>query len=287
MTEDADRIVYLNGAFLPAAEARVSVFDRGFLMADAVYEYTAVLDGRLIDFDGHMQRLERSLGALGYEYRVDRADMLTLHREMVARNRIDVGGVYLQVSRGAAERNFIMPRGIEPTIMSFTQRLNFIDHPLAETGLKFISVEDSRWARCDIKSVQLLYTSMAKTRAAEAGVNDALFVRDGYVTEATASNVFIVRDGTVVTRPRSTEILPGVTRRSVIELCARHDLKLEERAFTVAEVQAADEAFITASPMYVLPMVEVDGQPIGDGTVGELTRKLRSIFLADARASAV
>lgn len=287
MTEVSDRIVYLNGAYLPTAEAKVSVFDRGFLMADAVYEYTAVLDGKLLDFENHMQRLARSLRELDFDYEIDRDEMLALHREMIKRNRLDIGGIYLQVSRGVAERDFVMPRGIEPTIMSFTQELNFLEHPLNKTGLKCISVEDSRWTRRDIKSVQLLYTTMVKTRAVAAGVNDALFVQDGYVTEATAANVFIVKHGTIRTRPSSSDILNGVTRRSVIELCARHDLKFEERAFTVAEVQSADEAFITASPLYVLPIVEVDGQPVGNGKVGEMTQLLRDIYLKDAQATAV
>lgn len=287
MSLTGNRTVYLNGQYVPETEAKVSIFDRGYLMADAVYEYTAVIGGKLIDFPGHLKRLQLSLSSLGYDYEVNEEQMLALHRRLVELNSIDVGGVYIQVSRGVADRDFVFPKALEPSIMAFTQDINFLDNPINETGLKVISVEDGRWARRDIKSVQLLYTSMVKTKAVEAGAHDAFFVKDGFVTEATSANAFIVEDGCLITRALSSDILHGVTRRAVLELAKAHNLELDERAFAVEEVKAADEAFVTASPIYVLPVVEIDGVQIGTGKPGAMTQKLREIFLEDAKANAL
>lgn len=287
MTKAGDRTVFLNGAYVPETEAKVSIFDRGYLMADAVYEYTAVIGGKLIDFPGHMARLQTSLEALDFGYRVDPEEFLGIHRALISRNSIDVGGVYLQISRGVADRSFPFPNALTPTISAFTQTINFLDHPANETGLKVISVDDGRWARSDIKSVQLLYTCMARTRAVNAGAQDAFFVRDGLVTEATAANAFIVRDGRLITRALSPDILHGVTRRAVLDLAATQDVALEERGFSVEEVKMADEAFVTASPMYVLPVVQIDGEQIGSGGPGPITRTLRTLFLEHAMANAM
>lgn len=287
MTSDPSRIVYLNGAYLPEAEAKVSIFDRGYLMADAVYEYTAVIDGKLLEFDAHIARLQRSLDELQIDMQVDRDALLEMHRSLISRNAIDVGGVYLQVSRGVADRDFVFPQSCEPTVMAFTQRLNFLDHPAIHSGLKVISVEDGRWARPDIKTTQLLYTSMVKTQAQQRGAHDAIFVKDGYVTEATSANLFIVKDGRLITHPGTRDILHGVTRRAILALAEDLDIPLETRPFTLEEAQSADEVFMTASPLYVLPVTTIDGVPVAQAVPGAMAGNLRARFLDAARSSAV
>lgn len=287
MNKNLNRTVYVNGDFLPERDAKVSIFDRGFLMADAVYEYTAVIDGKLIEFDAHIERLRRSLGELQMNCPIKRDGFLAMHRALIAQNDIDIGGVYVQISRGVADRNFAFPTGLVPTVIAFTQTLNFLDNPINDIGLKVISVEDGRWSRRDIKSVQLLYTAMAKTQAIERGANDAFFVKDGFVTEATAANAFIVKDGRIITRALSSDILHGVTRKAILALCVARGLAIEERAFTIAEAQAADEVFVTASPFYALPVIEVDGKMVGDGLPGNMTRELRSLVISEARANSI
>ncbi|MCX7560235.1 D-amino-acid transaminase [Sulfitobacter sp. F26204] len=281
------RIVYLNGEFLTEEDAKVSVFDRGFLMADAVYEYTAVIDGKLSEFDAHIDRLKRSLGELQMQCPLSRDEILQMHRRLVAKNNIDVGGVYLQISRGIAERDFLFPDNTTPTVTAFTQTLNFVENPINEVGLKVVSVEDGRWIRRDIKSVQLLYTSMVKTDAVARGANDAFFVKDGFVTEATSANAFIVKDGRIITRQLSSDILHGVMRKAIMGLRDSAQLQIEERPFSIAEAQAADEVFITASPIYALPVVEVDGVKVGTGRPGDVTRRIRTTMLDEARSNAI
>lgn len=287
MSNSGIRTVYLNGEYLPETEAKVSIFDRGYLLADAVYEYTATIGGALIGFDAHMARLQRSLDELDIKYALDHKTFLVMHQELVRRNELGNGGVYLQISRGVADRDFAFPQGLKPTVMAFTQEVNFLDNPVNDAGLKVVSAEDGRWVRRDIKTVQLLYTAMVKTQANEVGVHDAFFVKDGFVTEATSANAFIIRNGRIVTRALSQDILHGVTRKAVLELARRQNLAIEERAFTIAEAQEADEVFITASPIYALPVVEVDGRQVASGKPGRLTRELRQLFIDEAIASAI
>lgn len=287
MTAINDRTVFLNGEYLPASEAKVSVFDRGYLLADAVYEFTAVVDGKLVDFQSHMNRMQSSLDALAYKYLIEYDELLEMHHRLIDYNELDVGGVYMQISRGVADRDFAFPSGITPTIMAFTQKLNYLDNPIVEKGLKVITIDDGRWARRDIKSVQLLYTSMAKTQAMEKGVHDALFVKDGFVTEATSANAFIVKDGCLITRSLSNDILHGVTRRAVLALAQQCGFKTIERNFTVSEALSADEVFVTASPLYVMPVVEIDGEKINGGIPGPSTRKLRKALISVGVSSAV
>lgn len=284
---DPERIVFLNGEYVPAGQAQVSVFDRGYLMADAVYEFTAVLDGKLLDFPAHMKRLRRSLGEIGMACPLEESALLEMHKTLVSRNGIDVGGVYLQISRGVAERDFVFPEGASPTVMAFTQALNFLKHPANERGLSVVSVSDGRWARRDIKTTQLLYTSMVKTRAQADGADDVLFVQDGVVTEGSSANAFIVRGNRLITAALSQDLLHGITRASVLQLAEEAGLEVEERAFSIREAQAADEAFITASPLYALPIVRIDGQPVGTAAPGPYTKRLRQLFLAKARATAI
>lgn len=285
------RTVYVNGEYLPENEAKISIFDRGFLMADGVYEVTSVLDGKLIDFDGHAARLNRSLGELEMASPVNRDELLAIHRELVSRNGIDQGMIYLQITRGApADRDFAFPDPDETpsSIVLFTQnKPNLADNPVARKGLKIIAIDDARWERRDIKTVQLLYPSMGKMMAKKAGVDDAWLVQDGFVTEGTSNNAYIVKGGKIITRERSHDILHGITRAAVLRFAAEAQMQVEERNFTVAEAQEADEAFITSASTFVMPVVEIDGAELGGGTPGPVAVRLREIYLEESRKAAI
>jgi D-alanine transaminase len=282
------RTVYVNGEYLPEEEAKVSVFDRGFLFADGVYEVTSVLGGKLIDFPGHAKRLWRSLAELEMESPVTEEELLEIHRELVARNDIDEGLVYLQVTRGAADRDFAFPKDARPTLVMFTQaKPGLADSPLARTGIRVISIPDIRWGRRDIKTVQLLYPSMGKMMAKKAGADDAWMVEDGQVTEGTSNNAYIVKGNRIVTRHLGTEILHGITRAAVLRFAREAQMEVEERPFTIDEAKEADEAFITSASMFVMPVVSIDGAMIGNGAPGKVAGRLREIYLEESRKAAV
>ncbi|RKF13917.1 D-amino-acid transaminase [Roseovarius spongiae] len=285
------RTVYVNGAYLPETEAVVSVFDRGFLMADAVYEVTSVLGGRLIDFAGHCARLERSLAELDMRKPACFDALLDIHRELVARNGLEDGLIYLQVTRGSpGDRDFVFPDpdATEPTVVLFTQsKPGLADSAQAKTGLKVISVEDIRWGRRDIKTVQLLYPSMGKMMAKKAGADDAWLVEDGCVTEGTSNNAYIVLNGRIVTRALGADILHGITRAAVLRFAREAQMEVEERSFTIAEAQGADEAFVTSASAFVMPVVEIDGVTLGDGAPGPVARRLREIYIDESLKTAV
>ncbi len=285
------RTVYLNGDYLPENEAMVSIFDRGFLMADGVYEVTSVLDGKLIDFAGHMARLKRSLGELDMINPLGDAEWLDIHRQLVRVNEVQSGGVYLQVTRGApGDRDFVFPdpETTPATVVLFTQsKPGLIDSAQAKTGIKVISVDDIRWGRRDIKTVQLLYPSMAKMMAKAAGCDDAWLVEDGFVTEGSSNNAYIVKDGRIITRDLSNDILHGITRAAVLRFAREAQMDIEERPFTIDEAQAADEAFITSATMFVTPVVEIDGAKIGTGTPGTVAPRLREIYFEESRKTAI
>ena len=233
------RIVYVNGDYLDEAEAKVSIFDRGFLMADGVYEVTSVLGGRLIAFAGHVERLGRSLSELDMASPVTMDSLLDIHRELVIRNDLVDGLIYLQVTRGApADRDFEFPDPDETpsTLVMFTQsRPGLADNPMAKKGIKVISIEDIRWGRRDIKTIQLLYPSMGKMMAKKAGADDAWLVADGLVTEGTSNNAYIVKCNRIITRELSNDILHGITRAAVLRFAREAQMQIEERAFTIAE----------------------------------------------------
>lgn len=282
-------IAYVNGVYTPLADARVSILDRGFLFADGVYEVAAVIDGRLVDNEAHLSRLARSLGELRLESPVPMAEIVEIERSLVARNGVNEGLVYLQITRGVAERDFSFPKGVTSTLVGFAQKKNILASPAAESGIKVVTTPDLRWARRDIKSVALLAQVLAKQAASEAGCQEAWMIdADGFVTEGSSSTAFIItRAGAIVTRPNSTDILPGCTRRAVIALAESEGLTIEERAFSVAEAQDAAEAFLTSASNLVLPVVAIDGRPLGAGVPGALARKLRAIYLDFARATSV
>ncbi|WP_372887161.1 D-amino-acid transaminase [Shimia sp.] len=285
------RTVYVNGQYLPETEATVSIFDRGFLMADAVYEVTSVLGGKLIDFEGHAVRLKRSLDELEMAEPCSKEELLEIHRKLVELNEIDEGLIYLQVSRGSdGDRDFVFPdpETTKPTIVLFTQsKPGLADSAAARKGARIISIEDIRWGRRDIKTVQLLYPSMGKMMAKKAGVDDAWLIEDGYVTEGTSNNAYFVKNGTIVTRPLSNDILHGITRKAVLRMAEEAQMQIEERLFTIEEAKAADEAFTTSASAFVMPVVEIDGVALGDGTPGPIARRLREIYLEESRKAAI
>jgi D-alanine transaminase len=284
------RTVYVNGEYLPEEEAKISVFDRGFLMADGVYEVTSVLDGKLVDFDGHAKRLERSLKELDMASPVTMEELLAIHRELIARNDLEEGGIYLQITRGApADRDFAFPDPDETpsSIVLFTQVKNLANAPAAQTGISVISIEDLRWARRDIKTVQLLYPSMGKMMAKKAGADDAWMVEDGVVTEGTSNNAYIVKGGKIITRQLSNDILHGLTRAAVLRLAKEAQMEVEERGFTIEEAKEADEAFVTSATTFVQPVVKIDEAPVGEGKPGRIALRLREIYIDEARKKAI
>jgi D-alanine transaminase len=285
------RTVFVNGEYLPETEAKVSIFDRGFLMADGVYEVTSVLGGKLIDFEGHAKRLERSLNELDMQKPEEFDDLLDIHRKLVELNGIEEGMIYLQITRGAPDdRDFVFPdpEATRPTLVLFTQnKPGLAANPVADKGIKVISIEDIRWGRRDIKTVQLLYPSMGKMMAKKAGCDDAWMVEDGHVTEGTSNNAYIVKDGKIITRGLSNDILHGITRAAVLRFAQEAQMEVVERPYTIEEAQAADEAFVTSASTFVMPVVEIDGAAVGDGQVGPVAKRLREIYLDESLKTAI
>ena len=280
-------MAFVNGEYLPETEAKISIFDRGFLFADAIYEITSVIGGRLIDFEGHMNRLDRSLKELGMELPMTVKEIRELHLRLIDDNEIGDGLVYLQVTRGAAERDFAYPSPETPqSVVMFTQsKPGLADNPLADRGLNVVTRPDLRWGRRDIKTVQLLYASMAKMEAKAEGADDAWLVEDDVVTEGTSNNAYIVKNGVIVTRDLGSEILPGITRAAVLRCAREAQMTVEERAFTIEEAMAADEAFVTSATSFVMPVVTIDGHDVGQGTPGPVARRLREIYLDEHRSA--
>jgi len=276
------RICYVNGQYLPENDAKISIFDRGFLFGDGVYEVTPVVNSRLVDFDAHIERLDRSLGELKMAWPCTKDEIRAMHHELVKRNDLNEGMIYMQVTRGVADRMFNFPKDITSTIIAFTQKAALVDNPYARTGIKVITTPDIRWGRRDIKTVMLLAPVLGKQAAVEAGVTDAWMVQDGKITEGTSNNAFIVKDGKVITRPLSNDILPGCTRRALFRLAKEQGVQIEERLFTPEEAYEADEAFITSASQFVMPVTEIDGKRIGGGQPGPISRKMRDLFLEEA-----
>jgi D-alanine transaminase len=284
-----EQIVYVDGSFVPAAEARVSVFDRGFLFADGIYEVSAVLDGKLIDNESHLARLERSVGEIALALPETLPRIVEIQKELIARNSLVDGVVYIQVTRGAViPRDFAFPKNAKPTLVMFTSAKDIVNAASAKTGIGVVTVPDIRWARRDIKSVALLAQVLAKQAAAEAGAGEAWMIEDGKVTEGGSSSAFILtQDDVLVTRQNSSAILPGCTRKAVMKLAEERQLRVEERAFSVAEALAAKEAFITSASLFVQGVVTIDGKTVANGKPGPMTNRLREIYVEFARATAV
>ena len=283
------RIAYVNGEFVPLTEARVSILDRGFLFADGIYEVTAVLDGGLVDHGHHMARLKRSLGEIGLSCPAGEEELTRLQLELLRRNGLTEGTLYLQVTRGAAERDFRFPgTDIPSSLVMFTQARDLVDNPAARTGIAVKSVPDLRWKRRDIKSIALLAQVLAKQEAAAAGCAEAWMVEDGFVTEGASSSAFIItRQRALIARPLGHEILPSVTRISVLKLAEEQDLKIESRRFSLQEAHDAQEAFNCSAGGLVMPVICIDGSNIGQGVPGDITKRLRQIYIEHARQTVI
>jgi len=277
------RIVYVHGQFVPEEEARIGLFDRGFLFGDAVYEVTAVIAGRMIDNDLHLARLERSLGELDIPLSLSRADIEAVQAGLIGRNALSDGVVYLQVSRGEADRDFFYPEAMEPKLVGFTQAKALTGTKAQAEGIAVDLQPDPRWNRRDIKTTMLLGQVMAKQAARGRGFSDVWLVEDGVVTEGASSTAHIItHDGRILTRAVSEATLPGCTQRALARLCERHGLRIEERAFTPQEAQEAAEAFQTSASSLVTPVVRIGDQAVGDGRPGPMTRKLQALYLEAA-----
>lgn len=288
MSNPTGRIVYLNGEFVSENAAHLSVFDRGFLFGDGIYEVTAVLEGKLIDSALHMARLERSAREIDVPLPVSVGEIVEIERRLVRDNNVVEGVVYLQLTRGAEDRNFLFSSEIKPTLLLFTQ-VKTLEHVAAvDKGVSVKSVADLRWARRDIKSVCLLPQVMAKRIAKAEGCDEAWMIEDGFVTEGASSTAYIVTDdGRIVTRGNSSATLPGCTRLAALELAREQGLTVEERPFSLDEALNAREACLTSASNFVVPVTRIDGKPIGDGKPGPMVKRLRELYLENARRTAI
>ncbi|MGV1800231.1 D-amino-acid transaminase [Agrobacterium vitis] len=288
MSNPALRTVYLNGAFLAENEAHISIFDRGFLFGDGIYEVTAVLDGKLVDSALHMARLERSVGEIGGHLPVSTDEIVEIERRLIAENGLKEGMIYLQYTRGAEDRNFLYSEDLAPTLLLFTQSKSLDVASVMEKGLRVKTVTDQRWARRDIKSVCLLPQVLAKRAAKAEGCDEAWMVEDGFVTEGASSTAYIVTaDDKIITRANSNATLPGCTRLALLQLAKEHGLVIEERPFSVEEALAAREAALTSASNFIVPITTIDGKPVGDGTPGPVVTRLRALYMENARRTAI
>ena len=282
------RQVYINGDFKKEDEAKVSVFDRGLLFSDSLYEVTAVINGKLIDFNNHMKRLDRSMTELKFKKLLNHLDILIFHRKLIELNNLKEGMIYLQVTRGVADRSFDMPKDkIEPTVLAFTQEKKIIDSESAKNGIKVMTLDDMRWKRCEIKTTQLLYASMAKTEATEKGFDDAWMLREGYVTEGSSSNAWIIKGKIIMTRQSDNLILSGITRDAIFKCAKDLGYEVVTKNITLQDAQSASEAFITSATAFVMPVVKINTNQIGDGKPGKFVTALRAEYIKQAVASAI
>ena len=280
------RTIYVNGQYVAESEARLSVFDRGFLFADGIYEVSAVIDGRLIDNDLHLARLERSLAEISIPMPMTKDEIVEVQTQLMIRNELREGVVYLQVTRGTAERDFGYPKDLTPTFVAFTQAKSLRNAPSFLNGVAVDIVPDIRWGRRDIKSIMLLAQVMAKTSARENGFHEAWLTEDGYVTEGASSTAFILNKANVlITRPNSQSVLPGCTRQAILRIAEEQGLGIEERLFTVEEAFDAKEAFLTSASSLVTPVIKIAAHIIGNGKPGPVTTRLQTIYLDLARTS--
>jgi len=279
------RIVYLDGQWIGEEGATLSIFDRSVLFADSVYEVTAFIDGKLLDFDAHMERLQSSLAKLDIHYSVDKQALQIIHREIITKNKLVTGSIYLQISRGAIDRDFHYDNSVKPTLFLFTQ--TGVQKNLEQVKLlKVVTTPEQRWARRDIKTTQLLASSLAKTKARDSGVQDAVYVENGKITEATSANFHLIdKKGTLITRPLDGTLLPGITRARMLLLARENGVSVEERAFTPAEAYAAAEVCMSSATNFIVPVIEIDGRMIGNGKMGPVVEKLRILYLEQVPCS--
>jgi D-alanine transaminase len=282
------RQVYINGEFKKEDEAKVSVFDRGLLFSDSLYEVTTVINGKLIDFNNHMKRLDRSMTELKFKKLLNHEDILAFHRKLIELNNLKEGMIYLQVTRGVADRSFDMPKDeIKPTVLAFTQEKIIIDSESAKNGIKVMTLDDMRWKRCDIKTTQLLYASMAKTEATEKGFDDAWMIRQGYITEGSSSNAWIIKGKIIMTRHSDNLILSGMTRDAIFKCAKDLGYEVVTKNISLQDAQSAHEAFITSATACVMPVIKINTNQIGDGKPGKFVTALRAEYIKQAVASAI
>ncbi|KAA9367335.1 D-amino-acid transaminase [Ochrobactrum quorumnocens] len=279
------RVIYLNGQFVKPDAARISVFDRGFLFGDGIYEVSAVIDGQLIDNDLHLARLNRSVQAIDIALPLPLAELRQAQIALIDKNQLREGVVYIQITRGEAERDFVAPSAITPNLVMFTQAKDLTNNAAIRDGVRVDVAPDTRWARRDIKTIMLLAQVLAKKTAREQGYHEVWLEQDGFVTEGASSTAFILsKDNVLITRPNSQAILPGCTRRAVLEIAAENNLRIEERLFTIDEAKAASEAFLTSASSFVTPVIGIKADTIADGRPGPVTRRLQEVYLKLARS---
>jgi D-alanine transaminase len=273
-----ERIVYVNGEFNPQSEAKISVFDRGFIFGDGVYEVVPVINGKLVDKKYFLERLGRSLSEISIDWPCSQDQYIDVMEQLILKNGLVEGVVYSQVTRGIAERDFPFPKDTAPSLVAFTTVMTLLNNPAAETGIAVITTNDLRWKRRDIKSINLLGQCLAKEDAVSKGGAEGWMVEDGLVTEGVSSTAYIIKDGLIITRELSNSILPGIRRRTLLEMAKENNLAFEQRAFTVDEALSADEAFVSSATTLALPVVSIDGKPVANGLPGPITTRLREMY---------
>ncbi len=284
----SEPITFLNGEYVPHSKAFVHVEDRGFLFADGIYDFVLVHRGRLINEEAHLDRIHYSLGELEIAWPLSRDELKAALREVIRRNDLVEGYVYIEMTRGVAPRDHAFPKDVKGTVVIIARHAPYPSDSVARQGVKVITTPDLRWKRCDIKSVALLPNVLARQRAIRAGASEAWMIDDeGFVTEGCACNAWIVTDaGHVVTRYLDRAILSGITRRMLTEVLAKEGVRLEERKFTVAEAQSAREAFLTNTPLHIKPVIQIDDRVVGTGEAGPLTLKILASYRAFVAAQA-
>ena len=270
--------VFLNGEFIDKDSAKISIFDRGFIFGDGIYEVVPVINSIIVEKDGFWDRFQRSLNEISLNLPYTNDEFESILNNLIEINSLKEGGLYIQITRGVAPRDFSFVKGVKPTIMAFAFSDSVLEHPAAKSGITIISTPDIRWKRRDIKSISLLGQCYAKNQATIAGADECFMVEDGYVTEAGSSSAFIIKDRTLITKPLSNEILPGIRRNRLLNLAKQIGLQIQERKFSMDEVYNADECFISAATIILLPVIKADGKAINGGKIGEYTIKLRELY---------
>ncbi|WP_096022422.1 D-amino acid aminotransferase [Campylobacter lanienae] len=278
--------VFLNGEFIDKDSAKISIFDRGFIFGDGIYEVVPVINSIIVEKDGFWDRFQRSLNEISLNLPYTNDEFESILNNLIEINSLKEGGLYIQITRGVAPRDFIFVKGVKPTIMAFAFSDSVLEHPAAKSGITIISTPDIRWKRRDIKSISLLGQCYAKNQATIAGADECFMVEDGYVTEAGSSSAFIIKDGALITKPLSNEILPGIRRNRLLNLAKQIGLQIQERKFSMDEVYNADECFISAATIILLPVIKADGKAINGGKIGEYTIKLRELYKEILKAQA-
>lgn len=274
----SESIVFLNGEFVPLNEARVPVLDRGFIFGDGVYEFIPVYGKRLFRLDEHLERLNNSLDAVRINNPYPESEWKKFLSQIVMKHDYEDQTIYLQVTRGVAPRDHAFPQGITPTVFMIASPLTTTSLDVFKRGIHAITLDDIRWLHCNVKAISLLPNILLRQTAIDENAQEAILIRDGEVTEGSASNVFIVRDGVIKTPPKGSRLLPGITRDLVVELAQTHGLACEESNFSKAELQAADEIWVTSSSKEILPVVRLNDEPVGSGEAGVVTRQVYDIY---------